>query len=529
MFDTIIRNARIVDGSGAPWFEADLAVADGKIAKIGNLAGHDAYNVVVADGKVLCPGFIEIHGHSDATLLINPLAESSVHLGVTTECTGNCGSSLFPVTRLTEPQILNHFTAFVPDYEINWSDLAQLKDKYESQGIAVNIVPLIGHNVVRAAVKGSDMGPSTPDERQRMAELVEEALDQGARGFSSGLEYPPGSAADLEELVALTAPLATYRGLYATHIRNRDLRYLEAIQEALIIGRRSGAAVQISHNVAKIGAPRGIMERVLSEIEQARTEGLDVAFDVGAYLGGQTSPLASLPPWAFDGGPEKTLERLADPAVRRKMKAYQYPIWRIIKMGRWDKIRLASSIANSHLVGKTFDQISREQGQDPYDTLFDLLLDEGGGFYDLMWEGEIYHPADRDRVLKHPWSSICCDGSTLAPYGPLSKRDYHHVYTWTAYALRYHVRERGFLRLEEAIHKMTGSSANRLGLFDRGLVREGLAADLVLFDPAGVCDRATLENPHVYPQGIDYVWVNGVLTLDQGRHTGRTSGRVLTW
>ena len=198
MFDTIIRNARIVDGSGAPWFEADLAVADGKIAKIGNLAGQDADQVVVAAGKVLCPGFIEIHGHSDATLLINPLAESSVHLGVTTECTGNCGSSLFPVTRLTEPQILNHFNAFVPDYEINWSDLAQLKDKYESQGIAVNIVPLIGHNVVRAAVKGSDMGPSTPDERQRMAELVEEALDQGARGFSSGLEYPPGSAADLD-------------------------------------------------------------------------------------------------------------------------------------------------------------------------------------------------------------------------------------------------------------------------------------------------------------------------------------------
>jgi N-acyl-D-amino-acid deacylase len=529
MFDTIITNARIVDGSGAPWFEADLAVAEGKIAEIGHLAAQEAGRVVDAGGKVLCPGFIEIHGHSDATLLINPLAESSIHLGVTTECTGNCGSSLFPVTRLTEKQIRDHFTAFVPDYEINWSDLTQLKEKYESQGISVNVVPLIGHNVVRAAVKGSDMGPSTPDERRRMAELVEEGMAQGARGFSSGLEYPPGSAADLEELVALTAPLAKYRGLYATHIRNRDLRYLEAIQEALTIGRRSGTAVQISHNVAKIGAPESIMSSVLSEIEGARSEGLDVAFDVGAYLGGQTTPLASLPPWAFDGGPAKTLERLADPEVRQKMKAYQYPIWRIIKMGRWDKVWLASSSANPDLVGKTFAQISREQGKDPYDTLFDLLLDEGGGFFDLMWEGEIYHPEDRDLVLKHPWSSICCDGRTLAPYGPLSKRDYHHVYTWTAYVLRHHVRERGFLSLEEAIHKMTGTSANRLGLFDRGLIREGLAADLVLFDPAGICDRATLENPHVYPEGIDYVWVNGELTLDQGRHTGCTSGRVLAW
>ena len=529
MCDTIITNARIVDGIGAPWFEADLAVAEGKIVEIGRLSAQEADRVVDAAGKVLCPGFIEIHGHSDATLLINPLAESSIHLGVTTECTGNCGSSLFPVTRQTEKQILNHFTAFVPDYEINWSDLTQLKEKYESQGVSVNVVPLIGHNVVRAAVKGSDMGPSTPDERRRMAELVEEGMAQGARGFSTGLEYPPGSAADLEELVALTTPLAKYRGLYATHIRNRDLRYLEAIQEALTIGRRCGTAVQISHNVAKIGAPEGVMSGVLSEIEGARSEGLDVAFDVGAYLGGQTTPLASLPPWAFDGGPAKTLERLADPEVRQKMKAYQYPIWRIIKMGRWDKVWLASSSANPGLVGKTFAQISREQGKDPYDTLFDLLLDEGGGFFDLMWEGEIYHPEDRDLVLKHPWSSICCDGRTLAPYGPLSKRGYHHVYTWTAYVLRHHVRERGFLSLEEAIHKMTGASANRLGLFDRGLIREGLAADLVIFDPVGICDRATLENPHLYPEGIEYVWVNGELTLDQGRHTGRTCGRVLTW
>jgi len=205
MFETIITNAHILDGSGAPWFEGDLAAADGKIAKIGSLSGQKAGRVVDAARKVLCPGFIEIHGHSDATLLINPLAESSIHLGVTTECIGNCGSSLFPVNRLTEKQILNHFSAFVPDYEISWSDLSGLKKKYESQGISVNVVPLVGHNVVRAAVKGSDMGPSAPEEHRRMADLVEEALAQGARGFSTGQEYPPGSAADLEELVALAA------------------------------------------------------------------------------------------------------------------------------------------------------------------------------------------------------------------------------------------------------------------------------------------------------------------------------------
>ena len=529
MFDTIITNARIVDGSGGPWFRADLAVADGKIARVGFLAREEARQVIDAQDAVLCPGFIEIHGHSDATLLINPLAESSIHLGVTTECIGNCGSSLFPVTDRTRAQIQNHFSAFVDDFDIDWSNLSELIGRYHSQGVSVNVVPLVGHNVVRAAVKGLDMSPSTPEERTKMAGLVDEALAQGARGFSTGLEYPPGSAGNLDELLALAAPLAKYSGLYVTHIRNRDLRYLEAIQEALTIGRKVGAAVQISHNVAKIGAPEGIMARVLAEIEQARRQGLDAAFDVGAYLGGQTTPLGSLPPWAFDGGPEKTLQRLADPATRQKMKEYEFPIWRIIKLGQWDKVRLASTSANPDLVGKTFARIAEEQNKDPYDALFDLLLEEGGGFYDLMWEGEIYHPEDRDLVLGHPWSSVCCDGRTLAPYGPLSKRDYHHVYTWTAYLLRHHVRERKFLSLEEAIHKLTGASANRLGLFDRGLIREGSAADLVLFDPDRIHDRATLEAPHLYPEGIDYVWVNGRLTLDRGNHTGAKSGRVLTW
>ncbi len=527
MYDFIIRNARIIDGAGSPWYRGDVGIFNGEIAAVGNLAAEKANKSIDAEDMVVCPGFIEVHGHSDATLLINPLAESSIHQGVTTECTGNCGYSLYPVNDNSRDMVRSQFTSFVPEYDVSWNSLIGLKEQHESLGTAVNVVPLIGHNTVRAAVKGASMESASPGELREMAALVRQFMDEGARGLSTGLEYPPGSASGIDELIALCQVVSEYRGVYATHIRNRDLRYLEAVEEALGIGRKTGVAVQISHNVAKIGAPDGVMARVIEKIERARKEGIDAAFDVGAYLGGQTTPLASLPPWAFDGGVEQTLARLSDPETREKMKQYEYPIWRIIKLGMWDKVRLAAARKNSHLVGKTFAEIAAMQQKDPYDVLFDLLLSEGAGFYDVMWEGEIYRPEDRDTVLRHPLSSVCCDGRTLAPYPPLSQRSYHHVYSWVPYLLRHHVRERKILTLEEAIRKITSLPASRLGLTDRGLVRQGLAADLVVFDPNTIEDRASLDQPHEYPEGINYVLVNGALVLDKGRHTGALPGKVL--
>ena len=524
MYDVLIRNARIIDGTGTPWYRGDVAVAGGRIAAVGHLPSAKAKQVIDAGLRAVSPGFIEVHGHSDATLLINPKAESSVHQGVTTECTGNCGHSMFPVTGDSLDMVLNQFTSFVSDFDISWKNLLQLKERYEDPGVAVNVVPMVGHNTVRAAVKGADMSPPSETELAEMIRLVAEAMEQGARGLSTGLEYPPGSAATIDELIALTQPVADYGGLYVSHIRNRDVRYLEAIEEAIEIGRQTGAGVQISHNVAKIGAAEGIMARVLGVIEEARAEGLDVAFDLGAYLGGQTTPLASLPPWALDGGKEHTLKCLADPELREKMKQYEYPIWRIIKLGMWDKVRVAATRNSPDLVGKTFEEIAEAQGKDPWDVLYDLLLSDGAQFYDVMWEGEIYEPSNRDLVLTHPLSTICCDGRTLAPYGPLSERGYHHVYSWVPYLLRHHVRERGLLRLEEAVRKVTSASASRLGLADRGIIREGLAADLVVFDPETIADRATLEEPHLYPEGIDHVLVNGVAVIKQGEHTGALPG-----
>ena len=528
MFDLIIRNARIIDGAGSPWRRGDLAVSGEKIAAVGDLGEMRAARSIDARDMAVCPGFIEIHGHSDATLLINPRAESSIHQGVTTECTGNCGHSLFPVNDRSRDMVLRQFTSFVPEYDVSWDSFAGLKQRYEATGTAVNIVPLIGHNTVRAAVKGSGMERAAAGEAAAMAALVEQAMNEGAAGLSSGLEYPPGSASETEELVALCKVVGQYRGIYATHIRSRDMHYLAAVAEALEIGEKTGAVVQISHNVAKIGAPEGVMARVIEKIEQARRRGIDAAFDVGAYLGGQTTPTASLPPWAFDGGVEHTLARLADPETREKMKKYEYPIWRIIKLGMWDKVRLAAARENQPLVGKTFAEIAAMQRKDPYDVLFDILLSEGPDLHEVMWEGEIYTAENRDMVLAHPLASVCCDGRTLAPYGPLAQRGYHHVYTWVPYLLRHHVRERNLLSLEEAVRKVTSLPAGRLGLNDRGLIREGLAADLVIFDPETIRDRATLGRPHEYPDGVHFVLVNGKVTLDQGRHTGVLAGKVVT-
>ena len=272
-------------GSGATW-----PCPTEKIAAIGDLTREVATESIDAADMVVCPGFIEIHGHSDSTLLINPLAESSIHQGVTTECTGNCGHSLFPVNEGSREMVENQFASFVPDYELSWDTLTGLKATYETSGVAVNIVPLIGHNTVRAAIKGSSMEPASREELKEMAALVARSMEEGALGLSSGLEYPPGSASNTDELMALCRAVAEYRGVYVTHIRNRDVQYMEAIEEALDIGKQTGTAVQISHNVAKIGAPEGVMARVIEKIEQARREGVDAAFDVGAYLGGQTTP-----------------------------------------------------------------------------------------------------------------------------------------------------------------------------------------------------------------------------------------------
>lgn len=529
MYDSIIYNARIIDGTGAPWYSADVAISEGLIAAIGKLASMQAHREIDAKDYILCPGFIDVHSHSDATLLINPRAESSIRQGVTTECTGNCGASLFPVNEKNYAQVLDHFTSFVPEYDVNWTSLAELKSRYEGQGISVNIVPLVGHSTVRTAVKGANVGPTSKDEQAQIALLVEQAMMEGARGFSTGLEYPPGSASDMEELIALVKPLRKFSGIYVSHIRNRDIRFLEAVQEALEIGRKAGVAVQLSHNVAKIGGPEGNMAKVLKTIERARRNGLDVAFDALVYLGGQAPVVGSLPPWTFEGGPEETLKRLTDPETRKKIKEYEYPMWRIIKLGMWEKVRLASSKASPQLVGKTFAEIALEQKKDPYDVLFDLMLVEGVGFFDLMWEGEIFSPEDCDMGLKHPLSHFGGDGRTLAPYGPLSQAIYPNIYSWVAYLLRHHVRERGFMKLEEAIHKLTAVSANRLGLFDRGVIRKGLAADLVIFDPETVHDRATPKDPHRYPEGIQYVFVNGTLTIENGDHTGALAGKLLTW
>jgi N-acyl-D-amino-acid deacylase len=528
VFDILIRNAKVVDGTGSPWYRVDVGVIGDTIAQIGDLSEADGHLVIDANDKVLCPGFIEIHGHSDRTLLINPLAESSIHLGVTTETIGNCGMSITPITQLNREQQEHSFKRIDPNFKVEWQSTSELFDVYKTTGCSVNIVPFVGHNTIRTACMGFQMTPARGEVLEAMQGLLREAMEAGAHGMSTGLEYPPGSAAPTEEIIELVQVVSEYEGIYPTHIRNRDVNYLKAIDEAIEIARKTNVPTEIAHNVAKIGADEDVMVRVFEKIEQARAQGLDITFDVGPYLGGQTTPTASLPPWAFEGGVEQVVKRLSDPETRQKIKEWEHPIWLIIKFGMWDKVQLATSEANPELIGKTFEEIAQSRGVEPYDVLLDLLLEEGEGMFDLFWEGEIYLPEDRDRAIAHPLSMICCDGRALAPYGPLKKLAYHHVYTWIPYLFRYIVKERDLLTLEEAVKKVTSMSAQRLGLLDRGIVRPGMKADLVIFDPNTVRERATLTSPHLYPEGFEWTIVNGTVTLRNGEHTGSKAGKLLT-
>lgn len=526
-FDILIKNARVIDGTGSPWYRADVGVKGDKVARVGRLKNSTAKLSIEAEDNILAPGFIEIHGHSDRTLLINPLAESSIHLGVTTETVGNCGNSIAPLTSLNFRTENGSFQRIVPDFEISWRSVADLYKEYQKRGSSVNIVPFVGHNTIRAASMGPHIKPANPQDIRNMVKLLREALEAGANGISTGLEYPPGCAASTEELIQLVAVAGEYDGLYSTHIRNRDQRYLEAIDETLNIARETGVPTQVSHNVAKIGAADGVMEQVLQKIENVRLEGVDVTFDVGPYLGGQTTASAALPKWAVEGGVENTLARLSDPGQRKEIMKWKETIWMIIKLGMWDKVRLATSKQNPELISKTFQEIASLRAVEPGDALLDLLLEEGEGLFDLFWEGEIYFAKNRDMVLSHPLSMICCDGRALAPYGPLKQLSYHHIYNWIPYLFRYHVKERGLLSLEKAIHKLTGMSAQRLGLMDRGIIRPGMKADLVIFDPLLIAEKATISDPHRYPVGIKWTIVNGQITLKDAKHTGEKAGKLL--
>lgn len=522
----IVAGAEVLDGSGAAAFMADVGVRDGRITAVGDLSAAIAADRIDARGRHVAPGFIDIHTHSDFTLVADGRADSQVCQGVTTEVIGQCGFSCAPMRVGGEGRAFIGYADVGVD--ISWNSFGQYLDRLEQARPALNVAAFVGHGAIHGAVKGDSASISTPDEIAAMMRLTEEAFDQGARGFSTGLEYWPGNAAPPEEIAALTAVAAKRGGLYATHVRNRDIDYALGFTEALDTARQSGARLQISHIQPKFGAPAHAMQHTLELLYRADREGVDVAFDVIPHDWSHTTMVSVLPPWARDGGTARTLERLKDSVWREQMKDNPKPIWRLVTARRWDDIVLLRSVVNAALVGRTMVEIGRLRGVDPHDAVLDLLLEEGEAMPLLMWTSRSFTDADVCMCLREARCMVMSDTLALTERGPLKGTiGSLSGYGWTSRLLGHYVRDRGVLDLPDAISRITSKPADRLGLKDRGRIQSGAWADLVVFDAGTIEDRSSFLSPLRHPAGIEQVFVNGVGVVRDGTRNDAQPGQVL--
>jgi dihydroorotase/N-acyl-D-amino-acid deacylase len=528
-YDLLIKNGRIVDGSGRPGYNADIAIKGDRVVRIGNLVQATAARTIDAQGLIVAPGFIDMLGQSETYLLIDPRGMSKIMMGVTTEVTGE-GESVAPIN---ERQIKEQ-EDFLRRYNLNidWRTLAEYFERLEKQRTGLNLGTFVGATQVREYVVGFDDRPPTAAELERMKTLVADAMKDGALGVSTSLQYVPARFARTDEIVELAKVAHQYGGIYATHQRSEANALDQSMHEVFEIARRAQIPVEIWHLKTAYKKNWGRMPQILDWIRQARTKGLDITADIYPYIAGSTSLSACLPPWALEGGTEKMLARLRDPDIRQRLKkeiASDAQDWENIYLGSGGASGvLIGSVVNRDLEpmqGKRVSQIAEEQKKEPLDALFDLILADRGqtsAIYFMMSED------DMRAAMRAPFVSFCTDSGSRATDGPLAGSK-SHPRGWGTYPriLGRYVRDEHLLSVEEAVHKMTGAPAARVGLRDRGLVREGAFADITIFDPRRVIDRATFELPNQYPEGIEYVLVNGQISVDKGQRTPVLAGQVL--
>jgi N-acyl-D-amino-acid deacylase len=528
-FDIVIRNGRIIDGTGSPWYSGDVGIRGGKIAAIGNLANAESRRVVDARGMVVAPGFIDMLGQSELTILVNPHLPSKIFQGITTELTGEGGS----IAPLSDAIIKADHLGY-EHYKINpdWKTFREYFARLERQGIGINFGSYVGATQVRRMVIGDDNRAPTAAELERMKSLVREAMKDGAVGVSTSLQYAPAPYASTEELIALAAESARSGGVYATHMRSEGGAIISALDEAIRIGREAKIPVEVWHLKAA-GKPNwGRMPEIVAHIERARQAGVDISANTYAYPAWFNSFSAFIPPWAHDGGEAKMLERLKDPSMRARIrKEMETPTteWD----NEWQEVPgpeaiVVSVVHNPKLLplqGKTLAEIARTWGKDPIDTIFDLLIEDDAYTYVAVFG---MSEPDVALALMQPWVSVDNDSQGTAPDGLLGKEHPHpRAYGTFPRILRKYVRKEKRLRLEEAIRKFTALPAQRMRLTDRGVLKAGMWADVVVFDPETVRDRATFENPNQLSEGMQYVLVNGVPVIDAGKATDALPGKVL--
>ena len=530
MSGMIIKNGLVADGTGAPPYEADIVVEGNAILHVGRAGTVKSGMTIDARGYVVAPGFIDMHCHADFSLPIVPSADSLVHQGITTAVIGQCGLSPAPLPRSNREDVIAGLSGILSELEgelpwPEWSSFADYLSFLNRIGISINVIPLVGQGTLRAGVMGFRAGRAGSEQMKDMQQEAVNALEQGAWGLSTGLIYPPGSYASTDELQELTQVVADRGGFYFSHIRGESETLLDAVAEAVLIGRETKAPVQISHFKAAGKQNWGKSKEALALIDTARSQGLDVCPDMYPYTAGSTSLVTLLPEWAQDGGREAILRRLSDPALRIKMSE-DMTEGGFAKSVEWDTVLITGCPGRTEYQGRFVSALAKEANQTPHEWIFDALF-EGG----LQIHMAVFAMSEENRRHEavHPAMTFCTDGMGFSASGAFMK-SLTHPRSYGAFPriLSHYVREKGILSLEKAVHKMTGLAAKRLNLKDRGLIKPGFAADLVIFDPDKVRDAATYENPHQYAEGIPEVIVNGQSIIHEGLHTGLRPGLVLS-
>ena len=532
-FDVVIKNARVIDGTGNPYYRADIGVSQGKIAEIGDdLSSASSERVIDADGLVAGPGFIDPHSHDDAYVLTDPTCKMKILQGVTTEVTGNCGFSLAPMPTPKDDFIQKVSMIMsggnMPEVLYDVDSFGDFLDAIEAVKPGINIAPLVGHGTIRIATMGWEGRTTpTPDELEKMKRLLAQAMEDGALGFSSGLIYIPAQFSETEELIELAKVAGKYNGIYATHMRNESDRQIAAIEEAFAIGRAGNMPVHIAHH--KVAGKRnwGMSKQTLAMMHEARKNGLEVTCDQYPYPAGSTMLAAALPPQFAAGGPNVYAEKLKDQAVRKEVTRMiendEGPEWEnLIKGGGFENLMICYSPNPKHqgYLTKSIAQIAEMENRDPYDVFFDLIVEEktNVGMIIFMMTDE-----DIERIMRDPVTTIGSDG---IPGAANSKIHPRMTSTFPRVLGRY-TREKGILGLEEAVRKMTSLPAQTFRLKTKGLLAQGFDADIVLFDPDTIIDKGTFEEPVQAPVGIPWVFVNGQVAVENGEVAGASSGRVL--
>lgn len=529
-FDIVIKKGYIIDGTGNLWFKADIGIDKGRIKKIG-LIKKKGQKTIDAKGMIVSPGFIDLHNHTDFTILAYPNCESNIMQGITTAVVGNCGLSMAPVNPKNLELLREYLSPFLPEgfnYKWDWKTLKEYYEKVKEKKFSMNLAPLVGQGTIRIAVKGFEKSKPSKEEVNEMKKLLSKSLEDGAFGMSTGLIYPPGCYATTEELIELGGVLKEYGRIYVTHIRTEGNKLIRAIEEAIRIGEENDISVEISHHKAIGKENWGKVNHSLRLMEEARERGIEVSCDAYPYTAGSGGITNVLPMWVLEGGVEKMLERLKSREIRKKIRE-DFIEDRVIKNQIRDVgfngIVISSCPSNHEYEGKSLEEIIKDKNRlnEPWEALFDFVLEVKGNCAKVtkgMTDEE-----DVKKVICSPLSSIITDSWAISPNA--GGKPHPRAYGTFPKILGRYVREEKILRIEEAIRKMSSMPASRVCLKDRGILKEGFWADIVIFDPAKIKDKATYQAPHQYSDGIKYVIVNGGITVEEGKLTNAKFGNIL--